>query len=322
MSSTSYSGIPAGFPTEREAVICGTGLVKRFGTFRAVDGVDLRVDSGEFWGLLGPNGAGKTTLLRMLIGSTPPSSGELRVLGQPIPEQATEMRRRIGVVPQKDNLDPDFTVSENLRTYASFFGISGDPLERRIDELLAFAALEGKRHAPINTLSGGMQRRLSLVRALINEPELLVLDEPTTGLDPQARQVMWQRLRALRARGMTMVLTTHYMEEAQRLCDRVTVMDHGRFLDSDSPQKLIHRLVEPHVLEVHGPALDQWDRQLGRELALRSERVGETGFYYTEDEGPLLDALRGREGLVYLHRAANLEDVFVRLTGRELRDEQ
>ncbi len=322
MSSSPPSGLQAQAPAGSEPVIHVTGLIKRFGSFCAVDGVDLAVGAGEFWGLLGPNGAGKTTLLRMLIGSTPPSSGELRVLGHSIPAQATNMRRRIGVVPQKDNLDPDFTVSENLRTYASFFGISGSRLEQRIDELLAFAALEGKRHAPINTLSGGMQRRLSLVRALINEPELLILDEPTTGLDPQARQVMWQRLRALRARGMTMVLTTHYMEEAQRLCDRVTVMDHGKLLDSDSPEELIQRLVEPHVLEVHGPALDEWDRLHGEALAQRSERVGETGFYYTDDEGPLLDALRNQEGLVYLHRPANLEDVFVRLTGRELRDEQ
>jgi len=304
------------------AVIVARGLVKRFGDFTAVKSIDLSVAAGEFWGLLGPNGAGKTTLLRMLIGSTPPTSGQLRVLGYAIPAGATEMRRRIGVVPQKDNLDPDFTVAENLHTYARFFGIGGAGLGRRIDELLTFAALEGKRDAPISTLSGGMQRRLSLVRALVNDPELLILDEPTTGLDPQARQVMWQRLRALRARGITLVLTTHYMEEAQRLCDRVTVMDHGKLLDSDSPTRLIERLVEPHVLEVHGPGLDAWDAEFGRQLAERSERVGETGFYYTQDEGPLLDALRGRQGLVYLHRPANLEDVFVRLTGRELRDEQ
>jgi lipooligosaccharide transport system ATP-binding protein len=303
-------------------VIVAERLSKRFGDFCAVDDIDLSVAPGEFWGLLGPNGAGKTTLLRLMIGSTPPSSGELRVLGHEIPNEATEMRRRVGVVPQKDNLDPDFTVVENLYTYARYFGIRGAGLDQRIDELLAFAALQHKRDAPIATLSGGMQRRLSLVRALVNEPELLILDEPTTGLDPQARQVMWQRLRALRARGITLVLTTHYMEEAQRLCDRVTVMDHGKLLDSDSPERLINRHVEPQVLEVYGPGLDAWDADVGGRLAERSERVGETGFYYTREEGPLLDALRGQPELMYLHRPANLEDVFVRLTGRELRDAQ
>ncbi|HYQ92246.1 MAG TPA: ATP-binding cassette domain-containing protein, partial [Candidatus Competibacteraceae bacterium] len=200
-------------------VIKANRLTKRYGAHTVVDAVDIEVQAGECWGLLGPNGAGKTTLLRMVIGTTPPSLGELQVLGYPIPAQASRMRRRIGVVPQKDNLDPDFTVVENLRTYASYFDLKGPVLEQRLEELLVFAALESRRNAPIATLSGGMQRRLSLIRALLNEPELLILDEPTTGLDPQARQVLWQRLRTLRGRGMTLVLTTHYMEEAQRLCD-------------------------------------------------------------------------------------------------------
>lgn len=303
-------------------VIRASRLIKRYGHYPAVNGIDIEVRTGECWGLLGPNGAGKTTFLRMVIGNTPPSSGQLQVLGYPIPEQATIMRQHIGIVPQKDNLDPDFTVAENLLTYAAYFGLSGTRINQRIQELLAFAALEGKRDAYINTLSGGMQRRLSLVRALINEPELLILDEPTTGLDPQARQVIWQRLRALRSQGMTLVLTTHYMEEAERLCDRVTVMDHGRILDSDRPEGLIRKYIEPHVVEVYGPDLKTWHHQTGITLAERSEQVGETMFYYSTDERPLLDALNQRPELTYLHRPANLEDVFVKLTGRELREGQ
>lgn len=218
-------------------------LTKRYGQHTAVDAVDITVQVGECWGLLGPNGAGKTTLLRMLIGGTPPSAGQLTVLDHPIPAEAIMMRRRVGIVPQKDNLDPDFTVIENLRTYGSYFGLRGPELENRIEELLHFAALESKRDAHINMLSGGMQRRLALIRALLNEPELLILDEPTTGLDPQARQLIWQRLRALRSHGMTLVLTTHYMEEAQRMRSsdhhgRWTHIGQQSSASTDSP---IHR---------------------------------------------------------------------------------
>jgi lipooligosaccharide transport system ATP-binding protein len=256
----------------------------------------------------------------MIIGNSPPSSGRLSVLGYRIPEQAAAMRQHIGVVPQKDNLDPDFTVIENLLTYAAYFGIHLNETDRRLHELLAFASLEAKRDAPINTLSGGMQRRLSLIRALINEPELLILDEPTTGLDPQARQLIWQRLRALRAGGMTLVLTTHYMEEAERLCDRITIMDHGRILDSGPPRTLIQRYIEPHVVEVFGSGLQAWHEAVAAGLAERSEHVGETLFYYSSDERPLLTALNQEPELSYLHRPGNLEDVFIKLTGRELRD--
>lgn len=301
-------------------VIRANKLSKQYGSYTAVAGVDFAVQAGECWGLLGPNGAGKTTLLRMIIGSSPPSAGHLWVLGHPIPVEATLMRRRIGVVPQKDNLDPDFTVAENLYTYASYFGLKGAALTDHIHDLLAFAALENKQNAYISTLSGGMQRRLSLIRALVNKPELLILDEPTTGLDPQARQLIWQRLRALRSQGMTLVLTTHYMEEAQRLCERVTVMDHGQILDSDRPDALIQKYIEPHVIEVFGSGLEPWHRQVAATLAERSERVGETMFYYTVDERPLLAAINQQSELSYLHRPANLEDVFVKLTGRELRD--
>jgi lipooligosaccharide transport system ATP-binding protein len=303
-------------------VIKAEGLSKHYGDYPAVDDIDMEVRAGECWGLLGPNGAGKTTFLRMVVGSTPPSSGQLQVLGHPVPGEATSMRRRVGIVPQKDNLDPDFTVVENLLTYAGYFGLSRAERDQRIPELLAFASLEGRKNAYINTLSGGMQRRLSLIRALINAPELLILDEPTTGLDPQARQLIWQRLRALRARGMTLVLTTHYMEEAERLCDRVTIMDQGRILDTDRPESLIRRYIEPHVVEVFGPDLESWHGEVGAALAERSEHVGETVFYYSTNERPLLEALNRQPNLSFLHRPANLEDVFVKLTGRELREGQ
>jgi lipooligosaccharide transport system ATP-binding protein len=306
----------------KNAIIEASRLTKRYAEHSVVDNVDIEVHQGECWGLLGPNGAGKTTILRMLIGSTPPSSGRLALFGYSIPADAVLVRRRIGVVPQKDNLDPDFTVAENLLTYASFFGLRGLDVQRRIEELLVFAALENRRDAHINALSGGMLRRLSLIRALINQPALLILDEPTTGLDPQARQLLWQRLRTLRSRGMTLILTTHYMEEAQRLCDRITIMDQGRILDTDTPVALIRKNVEPHVIEVFGQDLIDWHGKVGGALADRSERVGETVFYYAQDERPLLAALSRRPDLTYLHRPANLEDVFVKLTGRELRDGQ
>jgi lipooligosaccharide transport system ATP-binding protein len=301
-------------------VVEARGLTKRYDERPVVDSIDFRVEHGECFGILGPNGAGKTTTLRMLIGATPPTAGELRVLGHEIPSEARRMRRSIGVVPQGDNLDPDFTVTENLAVYAAYFGISKKALERRIPELLAFAALESKADAAITTLSGGMRRRLILARALVNQPDLLVLDEPTTGLDPQARQLIWQRLRALLGRGTTLVLTTHYMEEAERLCDRLVILDAGKILVSGSPQSLIRDHVEPQVLEVYGSYVDRWLDERGRSLCGRAERVGETVFCYADDENPLLDDLRQRPELHFLHRRANLEDVFVKLTGRELRD--
>ncbi len=302
------------------AIVTARALSKTYEGRAVVDSIDLSVQAGECFGILGPNGAGKTTTLRMLIGGTPPSGGLLEVLGLPIPEQARAMRRRIGVVPQGDNLDPDFTVTENLAVYGSYFGISSRAAAGRIPELLSFAALESKAHAAISTLSGGMRRRLILARALVNQPDLLVLDEPTTGLDPQARQLIWQRLRSLLGQGKTLILTTHYMEEAERLCDRLVIMDHGRILVSGSPQALVRDQVEPQVLEVYGEGVERWLDSRGRGLCGRTEQVGETAFCYAHDEKPLLDDLRGRPELHFLHRPANLEDVFVKLTGRELRD--
>ncbi|MFV8835377.1 ATP-binding cassette domain-containing protein [Aquisalimonas sp.] len=301
------------------AVVRARGLCKRYGETDVVRGVDLDVRPGECFGLLGPNGAGKTTTLRMILGQTPPSGGELHVLGHPVPEQARRARRRIGVVPQMDNLDPDFTVRENLLTYASYFGLNGAALGERVDQLLAFANLDGRTREQIQALSGGMKRRLSLARALINEPDLVVLDEPSTGLDPQARQHIWQRLNTLVEQGRTLILTTHYMEEAERLCDRLAIIDHGTIIACDSPRNLVAAHIEPHVIELRGHDIGDWQTR-GGALAARAERVGDTLLLYTRDPEPLLQALGGDPDQRYWHRPAGLEDVFLKLTGRELRD--
>jgi len=301
-------------------VVRARGLYKHYGEQSVVQGIDLEINAGECVGLLGPNGAGKTTTLRMFLGLTPPTAGSLDVLGYAIPQRARQMRARAGVVPQQDNLDPDFTVRENLFVYGRYYGLPGVELARRIPPLLAFAALEAKAEAPIATLSGGMRRRLSIARALINAPELLFLDEPTTGLDPQARHLIWQRLRSLRSEGKTLLLTTHYMEEAQRLCDRVVILDQGRILDVGSPGELITRHIEPHVVEVSGDGVKQWLRDKGQAHVRRAELVGETAFCYLNNVGDLLQQLRTQDELTYLHRPANLEDVFLKLTGRDLRD--
>ena len=295
------------------------GLWKRYGSMDVVRGVDLDVRAGECFGLLGPNGAGKTTTLRMLLGQTPPSSGELHVLGHPVPREARLARNRIGVVPQMDNLDPDFTVRENLLTYASYFGLRGDQLARRVDRLLEFANLDGRTQAQIQALSGGMKRRLSLARALINEPALVVLDEPSTGLDPQARQHIWQRLNMLVEQGRTLILTTHHMEEAERLCDRLAIIDNGTIIACDSPRNLVAAHIEPHVFELRGHGIGEWEHR-GGTMAGRAERVGDTLLLYTHAPEPLLQALGADPNQRYWHRPAGLEDVFLKLTGRELRD--
>jgi lipooligosaccharide transport system ATP-binding protein len=301
-------------------VVNATGLTKRYDNQCVVDGITLEVAAGECFGLLGPNGAGKTTTLRMLLGMTPPDGGELTVLDYSIPEQARQMRQLLGVVPQQDNLDPDFTVVENLRTYASYFGLHGELLESRITELLAFASLQQKADARIDALSGGMKRRLALARALVNNPRLVILDEPTTGLDPQARQLIWQRLRAQLAEGRTLILTTHYMDEAERLCDRLAIMDKGKILDMGSPTELIARHIESHVVEVHGIGVETWRDRQGDDSLMRSEMIGETLFCYTANERALVESLCAHGGLQYLSRHATLEDVFLKLTGRELRE--
>jgi lipooligosaccharide transport system ATP-binding protein len=223
------------------------------------------------------------------------------------------------VVPQFDNLDPDFTVTENLRVYSRYFGVPAGEIEARIPGLLEFAGLAGRGEARINTLSGGMKRRLTLARALVNDPELLFMDEPTTGLDPQARHLIWERLRRLAQQGKTLLLTTHFMEEAERLCTRLAIMDQGRIIAQGTPRALIAGHIEPQVVEVHGPGVEAWaDR--ARSLCPRVERAGDTVFCYAADVKPLLESLAGQDELVYMHRAASLEDVFLKLTGRDLRD--
>ncbi|MEW5771431.1 MAG: ATP-binding cassette domain-containing protein [Pseudomonadota bacterium] len=286
-----------------------------------VDGLDLELAPGRCHGLLGPNGAGKTTTLRLALGLIGADAGEIALMGHPMPQAGGAARRRVGVVPQTDSLDPDFTVRENLLTYGRYFGLPHAEMAARIPELLAFAGLEGKAEAPIASLSGGMKRRLTLARALINDPELIFLDEPTTGLDPQARHLIWQGLRRLIAQGKTLLLTTHFMDEAERLCDVISVMDRGRIIAQGSPRELIQAHIEPHVVEVYGEGLAAW-RDCSAHFCRRCETVGETLFCYTDTPQAVVADLeaQGTAGLRYLHRPANLEDVFLKLTGRDLRD--
>jgi lipooligosaccharide transport system ATP-binding protein len=295
-------------------------LCKRYGAKTVIAGVSLYVKKSECFGLLGPNGAGKTTTLRLILGLTHPDAGAIRLAGLPVPERAREARQRVGVVPQADNLDPDFTVRENLLVYGRYFGLSDAEAARRIPGLLEFAGLASRAETKIQTLSGGMRRRLMLARALVNDPDILFLDEPTTGLDPQARHLIWERLKKLLKRGKTILLTTHFMEEAERLCDRVAIMDHGEIIAAGACRELIARHIEPQVVEVHGEGAEDWAREWGVTLARRCEKAGETVFCYGEAVEPLLSSLEGRATLRYLHRPAALEDVFLKLTGRELRD--
>jgi lipooligosaccharide transport system ATP-binding protein len=295
------------------------GLRKSYGAAEVVCGVDLSVPPGECLGLLGPNGAGKTTTLKLCLGLIAPDAGEIELLGEPVPRRAREARARVGVVPQFDNLDPDFTVAENLHVFGRYFGMRAAEVEKRIPGLLEFAGLAGRGDAKINTLSGGMKRRLTLARALVNDPQIVFMDEPTTGLDPQARHLIWERLRRLTQEGKTLVLTTHFMEEAERLCQRLAIMDHGRVIAQGSPRVLIAEHIEPHVVEVHGAGYAAW-MERARILAPRVEHAGDTVFVYAQDAEPVLAALSGEKDLAYLHRQASLEDVFLKLTGRDLRD--
>lgn len=296
------------------------GLRKRYGGEEVVAGVDLELRRGECFALLGPNGAGKTTTLRLCLGLTDPDAGEITLCSLPVPARAREGRRRIGVVPQTDNLDPDFTVEENLLVYGRYFGLGERTIRARIPALLEFAGLAARSGARIHTLSGGMKRRLALARALVNDPDLLFLDEPTTGLDPQARHLIWERLRQLLGQGKTIFLTTHFMEEAERLAHRVAIMDRGRIIAEGAPRELVARYIEPQVLEVYGDGAERWAAALAPGRCERCEKAGETVFCYARDAGSLVHELEQRRDLRYLHRPANLEDVFLKLTGRELRD--
>ena len=306
--------------SDADVVLSVAGLRKFYGSNEVVRGLSFEIRRGECFGLLGPNGAGKTTTLRCCLGLVDPDGGTIEMVGEPVPQAARQARLRVGVVPQQDNLDPDFTVIENLQVYGRYFKVDPATLAKRIPELLEFAGLEKRGTTGLRTLSGGMKRRLTLARALVNDPELLILDEPTTGLDPQARHLIWDGLRQLLSQGKTILLTTHFMDEAERLASRLAVIDHGRMIATDAPRALIAEHVEPEVVEVFGDGAKAWAESHGRKLAKRLEIAGETAFCYAMDAQPMLTDLASRTGVRYLHRPANLEDLFIKLTGRELRD--
>ena len=295
-------------------------LVKRYGNATVVDDLSFQLQAGECLGVIGPNGAGKTTTLRMCLGLSEPDAGSIQAFGLSMPRDALAIKSRLGVVSQFDTLDPDFTCAENLRVFGTYFGMSRSAIEARVPELLEFAALTNKAGAKPGQLSGGMKRRLSLARALINDPDILLLDEPTTGLDPQARHLMWERLQQLLQQGKSILLTTHFMDEAERLCNRLLLLDHGKKIAEGTPRDLISQHLEPDVVEVYGQdALALVNSPLV-ELAQRTETSGETVFFYTADATPLLHALNTYPGLRTLHRPANLEDLFLKMTGRQIRE--
>ena len=296
------------------------GLTKRYGDFTAVDGIDFAVARGETFGFLGPNGAGKSSTMRMIGAVSPPSGGTLRVLGQDPERDGSEIRQRLGVVPQEDNLDLELDVGENLLVYGRFFGLPRDEIRRRSDELLEFVQLTDRREARVDSLSGGMKRRLTIARALVNSPELMLLDEPTTGLDPQARHALWDRLYRLKQQGVTLVLTTHYMDEAEQLCDRLVIMDQAKIVAEGSPRELIEQFVEREVVELRfgtqngHPALDD----LGDHVEVLQDRI----VIGADDGDAVVDQVhaRGLHPETVLVRRSTLEDVFLRLTGRSLND--
>jgi len=295
-------------------------LVKRYGNATVVDDLSFQLQAGECLGVIGPNGAGKTTTLRMCLGLSEPDAGSIQAFGLSMPRDALAIKSRLGVVSQFDTLDPDFTCAENLRVFGTYFGMSRSAIEARVPELLEFAALTNKADAKPGQLSGGMKRRLSLARALINDPNILLLDEPMTGLDPQARHLMWERLQQLLQQGKSILLTTHFMDEAERLCNRLLLLDHGKKIAEGTPRDLISQHLEPDVVEVYGQdALALVNSPLV-ELAQRTETSGETVFFYTADATPLLHALNTYPGLRTLHRPANLEDLFLKMTGRQIRE--
>ena len=308
--------------TPATAMLAVRELRKSYGGTPAVRGVSFAVPAGECFGLLGPNGAGKTTTLRCCLGLTAPDSGSIELAGLPVPQAARDARYRVGVVPQFDNLDPDFTVTENLVIFARYFGIPAARARANVPRLLEFAGLADKAGAKIDALSGGMKRRLTIARALVNDPQVIFMDEPTTGLDPQARHLVWDRLKSLLGAGKTLILTTHFMDEAERLCSRLLVMDHGRKIAEGRPRELIAQHLEPDVVEAYGPGAFALagDAAL-RQHAARVEVSGETVFFYTQDAKPLLALLSAHPALRTLHRPANLEDLFLKLTGRQIRED-
>jgi lipooligosaccharide transport system ATP-binding protein len=303
-----------------QPLIHARALVKRFGDFTAVDGIDLDVAPGESFGFLGPNGAGKSSTMRMISCVSMPTSGELRILGMDPVREGPKIRARLGVCPQLDNLDPDLSVRENLTTYARYFGLSKAESRRRADELLEFAQLQDKAGSQVEPLSGGMKRRLTIARSLVNEPDLVLLDEPTTGLDPQARHLLWERLFRLKQRGTTLVLTTHYMDEAEQLCDRLVVMDGGRIVAEGSPRSLIQTYSTPEVVELR--FADEVDYAGKLEGIGRVDPLPDRILLYADDGDAAVSEVH-RRGLTpssVLVRRSSLEDVFLQLTGRTLVD--
>ena len=297
------------------------GLVKRYGSSTVVNDLSFDIAPGECLGVIGPNGAGKTTTIRMCLGLTAPDAGSITAFDMPMPKEALAIKALMGVVSQNDTLDPDFSCAENLLVYGRYFGMKTADIRARVPQLLEFASLTSKAGSKPGELSGGMKRRLSLARALVNDPKLLLLDEPTTGLDPQARHLMWERLQMLLQQGKSILLTTHFMDEAERLCSRLLVLDHGKKIAEGKPRELIAQHLEPDVVEVYGAgALALQDLPLAK-LAARVEVSGETLFFYTQDAKPLLEALQAYPQLRTLHRPANLEDLFLKLTGRQFRED-
>ncbi len=303
----------------REPLVAARSLTKRYGSLTAVNEADFDVYPAEFLGFLGPNGAGKTTLMKMIYGLVEPSEGTLHVFGREVREGARAIKARLGVVAQEDNLDPDLTVWDNLMIYARYFGIDRAAVAPRARELLDLMELTPRRDKEVNTLSGGMRRRLAIVRALLNQPELVILDEPTTGLDPQVRHLIWDRLLSLKEQGITFLITTHYMEEAESLCDRLHIMDEGRVIVSGTPRELIARHVGEYALELlAAPAMEQEIARRWPEL--ERQRSGQRLYLYAEDREtllPLIEELTGRETRL---RPASVEDVFLKLTGRGIRE--
>ena len=306
-----------------ETLITAKGLVKKFDDFVAVDGIDFEVQQGEAFGFLGPNGAGKTSTMRMIGAVSPITGGSLRVLGLDPTTEGPRLRSRLGVVPQENNLDEEITVYDNLMMYGRYFDIPRSILKDRITELLEFVQLADKTHARVSALSGGMKRRVTIARGLINEPDMFILDEPTTGLDPQARHVLWNRLYRLKQQGVTLIITTHYMDEAEQLCDRLVVMDGGRIVAEGSPRALIEQYTPRDVVELRFAVgvLETLTGQI-EELSDRTETLADRALIYTDDAEKTIALVNERnlDPETVLARRSTLEDVFLRLTGRTLVD--
>ena len=304
-----------------EELIVARGLTKKFGDFTAVDGIDFSVFRGESFGLLGPNGAGKSTTMRIIGATSQRTSGEITILGKDPEKFGPQIRAHLGVVPQKDNLDDQLTVTENLYIYGRYFGLSKKFVKGKIDELLEFAQLEEKRDTKVDSLSGGMKRRLTIARALISEPDILMLDEPTTGLDPQARHILWDRLFRLKEKGVTLVITTHFMDEAEQLCERLIVMDRGKIMAEGSPADLIKQYSSKEVLELRfGSENNQTIAEQLKDKCERLEVLPDRVLLYAEDAEHALEEIvrAGMHPRTSLVRRSSLEDVFLRLTGRSL----